>query len=407
MEQRIKKALEERKKDGLLRVLRTAEHSGPGMIRVDGREYVDLSSNDYLGLASHPDVLRAAREVSSTVFGAGASRLMTGTGKLHAALEEKVAAFKGKPAALVFNSGYQANVGVISALMTREDVIFSDRLNHASIVDGIKLSGAKLVRFRHNDIAHLQELLKAQRGGYKSAMVITETVFSMDGDIAPVKDMIRLKKEHGCILMVDEAHATGVFGETGAGTVEDLGISDEVDIILGTFSKALGSFGAYVAVSRDMRDYLVNTCRSFIYSTALPHSVIAANMAALDLVKGEKHRRHELLGNAAFLRKTLREKGFEVRGESQIIPVIIGDNHKTVRLSDALKEKGYWTTPVRPPTVPLGEARLRISLSFDHGRDVLERFVGDIVKAYAEVCAERENDVDYRHKTIDDRPLKQ
>jgi 7-keto-8-aminopelargonate synthetase-like enzyme len=184
--------------------------------------------------------------------------------------------------------------------------------------------------------------------------------------------------------MVDEAHATGVFGETGAGSVEDLGISDDVDIILGTFSKALGSFGAYVAVSRDMRDYLINTCRSFIYSTALPHSVIAANMAVLDVVKGEKHRRHELLGNAAFLRKTLREKGFEVRGESQIIPVIIGGNHKAVRLGDALKEKGYWTTPVRPPTVPEGEARLRLSLSFDHGRDVLERFSKDIADVFAQ-----------------------
>lgn len=387
MERKIEKALEDRRQHGLLRGLRTAEHLGRGRIRVDGREYVDLSSNDYLGLASHPGVILAAEKSSSPVFGSGASRLMTGTGALHASLEEKIAVFKGKEAALVFNSGYQANVGVISALMTREDVVFSDRLNHASIIDGIKLSGAKLVRFRHNDATHLEELLIKERGAHKNAMIITETVFSMDGDIAPVKAIAALKDRYECVLMVDEAHATGVFGATGAGLLEDLGISDGVDIAMGTFSKAFGSFGAYVAVSNDMRDYLINTCRSFIYSTALPHFVIAANMAALDVVKKEQHRRISLLENAEFLRGSLSQKGFNVKGKSQIIPVIIGDNHRTVKLSDALRDKGYWTTPVRPPTVPEGESRLRISLSYEHSRDVLERFVMDIAEVYAGIIA--------------------
>ncbi len=280
---------------------------GDGKILVDGREYINFSSNDYLGLAYSPRLVAAAAEVLSNVVGSSASRLMTGSLELHHRLEERTAEFKGKPAALVFNSGYQANVGIISALCGKEDCVFSDRLNHASIVDGIKLSGAKLFRFRHNDTEHLEELLKRHRKDFKGALIVTETVFSMDGDIAPLDEISTLKVKYDSMLMVDEAHATGVFGKEGSGISEEKGVSQNIDIIMGTFSKALGGFGAYAAASKEICDYLVNACRSFIYSTSLPEAIIAANIAALEVVKEEPFRREELLLNAARLREDTKK----------------------------------------------------------------------------------------------------
>jgi 7-keto-8-aminopelargonate synthetase-like enzyme len=209
-------------------------------------------------------------------------------------------------------------------------------------------------------------------------MIITETVFSMDGDIAPIKEIVRLKKEHECLLMLDEAHATGIFGEKGAGLTEETGTAEDVDIIMGTFSKALGSFGAYAATSTEVRNFLVNACRGFIYSTALPPSVIAVNIAALDIVRTESYRRQTLLLNADHLRLKLKEEGFDVKGNSQIVPVILGGNEQAVRASESLKEKGYWVMPVKPPTVPKGEARLRISLTFNHKRVDINTFLEDM-----------------------------
>jgi 8-amino-7-oxononanoate synthase len=378
MERRIKEFLEQSEKDGVARRLAVIAPMRGGRLSAGGKEYVNFSSNDYLALASHPELARAASGALSPVLGSSASRLMTGTTCLHEALEEKIARFKHKPAALVFNTGYQANIGIISALCGRGDCVFSDRLNHASIVDGIRLSGARSFRFRHNDAGHLEELLRRERRKFRGALIITETVYSMDGDIAPLADMARLKKDHDCTFMVDEAHATGVMGENGSGVVEATGLAGEVDIIMGTFSKALGGFGAYAAVSENLKKFLINTCRSFIYSTALPPSVIAADSVAIDLVKKEPHRRRELLSNAEYLKERLKEEGFHVKGASQIIPVILGGNRETVNVSEALREKGYWVTPVRPPTVPEGEARLRLSLSYAHSREVLERFIEDI-----------------------------
>jgi 8-amino-7-oxononanoate synthase len=375
MEDKIKKFLEKRRKEGLLRELISVFPETGGRIRVDGKEYVNFSSNDYLGLSTHGALAAAAREALEKAASSSASRLMTGTTRLHRELEEKTARFKGKPAALVFNSGYQANVGIISALCGKEDVIFSDRLNHASIVDGIRLSGAKLFRFHHNDTGHLEELLRRERGNSREAMIITETVFSMDGDFAPLEKIAEFKKKYGCLLMVDEAHATGVFGKNGSGLAEETGTTEDIDIIMGTFSKALGSFGSYVATSNEIRDYLVNTCRSFIYSTALPPAVIAADLASLDVVESEPQRRRTLLENAGYLRASLKEKGFDVKGDSQILPIILGDNEKALKASRFLNEKGYWAVPVRPPTVPQGEARLRISLTFDHKKGILDKFL--------------------------------
>jgi 8-amino-7-oxononanoate synthase len=307
--ERIGEFLKERQREGLLRRLRPAASRKAGRISFGDKEYIDLSSNDYLGLSNHPALKEAAKEaVEEYGSGSSASRLLSGDLEIYHRLEEEIAAFKGKARALVFNSGYQANVGIISALSKNETAVFSDRLNHASIIDGIRLSGAKLFRFRHNEMGHLEELLEKERPKFKDALIITETVFSMEGDRAPLKDIAGLKERYGCRLMVDEAHATGIFGPDGSGLVAEEGLADKVDIIMGTFGKALGSFGAYAAASGDIIDYLINTSRAFIYSTALPPSVIAANRAAMKAVRNEPERREALLSNAAHLRDELKKK---------------------------------------------------------------------------------------------------
>src|SRR3989338_863550 len=366
----IEEFLRKKEGDGLLRVLRPISSRKNGKITINNKEYIDFSSNDYLGLSGHPKLIKAAKEAMEE-FGVGAcgSRLLSGDLELHHKLEEKTALFKNKEAALFFNSGYQANTGIIGSLYGKDDVIFSDRLSHASIIDGIILSQAKLLRFQHNNTAHLEELLKKERNKFKESLIITESIFSMDGDRAPLKEMVRLKEEYNCKIFADEAHATGIFGKNGSGVVEEEGLSEKIDFIMGTFSKALGGFGAYLAASKKVRDYLINTCRSFIYSTALPASVTACNLAALELVKEEPLRREKLLKSAAFLRNSLRKKGFKVKGDSQIVPVIIGENIKAVGLAIKLQEKGFWVLPIRPPTVPVGEARLRFSLSFNQRRN--------------------------------------
>jgi len=383
MEQKVKKFLNERKQQGLLRSLTVVSSRDKGRICIDEKEYIDLSSNDYLGLSQHPEIIKKAREAALLGSGTAASRLMTGSTFLHNELEERIAEFKGKPSALIFNSGYQANVGIISALLGKGDVVFSDRLNHASIVDGIRLSSAKLFRFKHNNATHLKELLERERHNYSNAFIITETVFSMDGDISPLKDIVLLKEKYDCMVMVDEAHATGIFGPNGSGIAQKEGVTDKIDIIMGTFSKALGSFGAYAAMSKELKIYLINTCRSFIYSTALPPAVIAANIAAIDVVKNEPYRGEALLANADHLRKRLTEEGFNVKGNSQIIPVMIGSNEDAVSICELLKRKGYWTLAVRPPTVPKGEARLRLSVCFHHDKKVIDRFIEDIGSPHA------------------------
>ena len=383
MEQKVKKFLNERKQQGLLRSLTVVSSRDKGRICIDEKEYIDLSSNDYLGLSQHPEIIKKTREAALLGSGTAASRLMTGSTFLHNKLEERIAEFKGKPSALIFNSGYQANVGIISALLGKGDVVFSDRLNHASIVDGIRLSGVKLFRFKHNNATHLKELLERERHNYSNAFIITETVFSMDGDISPLKDIVLLKEKYDCMVMVDEAHATGIFGPNGSGIAQKEGVTDKIDIIMGTFSKALGSFGAYAAMSKELKIYLINTCRSFIYSTALPPAVIAANIAAIDVVKNEPYRGEALLANADHLRKRLTEEGFNVKGNSQIIPVMIGSNEDAVSICELLKRKGYWTLAVRPPTVPKGEARLRLSVCFHHDKKVIDRFIEDIGSPHA------------------------
>lgn len=378
----IEEFLIKRTESGLLRTLHPISWRYKGKIRLNDREYFDFSSNDYLGLSGHPK-LRQASKSAIDKFGtaASASRLMSGDLEIHHLLEEKVARFKNKEAAIVFNSGYQANIGIISALYGKTDYIFSDRLNHASIIDGILLSGAHFFRFRHNDPGHLEILLKKERDKFKDGLIITESIFSMEGDRSCLRELVRLKEKYNCKLMVDEAHATGVFGKNGSGLIQEDGLEKEVDFVMGTFSKALAGFGGYLATSRKVADYLVNACRSFIYSTALPPAIIATNLASIKLISEEPWRRKKLLGFAAYFRNTLKERGFSVRGSSQIVPLIVGDNIKAQGFASFLQEKGYWVFPIKPPTVPNHQARLRFSLTVYHDKNILQRLIDDICAA--------------------------
>lgn len=375
----IKDFLLKQEREGLLRTLKPICARNNSKIKINNKEYIDFSSNDYLGLSGHPKLVAASKEALDKYGTSGsASRLLSGDSDLYHKLEEKIAQLKNKEAALVFNSGFQANLGIISALFGKGDCIFSDRLNHASIIDGIMLSGARIFRFKHNDVEHLEQLLKEERNKFKNALIVTETIFSMDGDWAPLKELVALKEKYNCQIFVDEAHATGIFGKKGSGLVEEEGLSGKIDFIMGTFGKALGGFGAYLAASKEIIDYLINTCRSFIYSTSLPPAIIASNIAALELLKEEPWRREKLLESSDYFRAELANKGFEVKGSSQIIPVITGDNFKTIELARKLQDKGYWVLPVRPPTVPRGQARLRFSLSVNHDKGVLDKLANEL-----------------------------
>jgi len=368
--------LAERERRQLLRRLTPSEGRAPGVAVRGGRRYVDFSSNDYLGLSSHPALLAAARDALERYgAGAGASRLMSGDLAIHHALEEEIASFKGTEAALVFNSGYQANTGIVPSLLGRHDAVFADQFCHASQLDGALLSRARLLRFRHNDPEHLVHLLGRHRESFRRAMVMTESVFSMDGDRAPLAALLEACRRHRCLFLVDEAHATGVFGPQGRGCVEAEGLAGEVDLVMGTFSKAFGAFGGYLAASRTAVELLVNSARSFIYSTALPAPVIAAALAALRLCVSGAIRGDELLRRAGAFREALRANGWKAGGESQIVPVTVGDSARCVALSARLAEGGYLVLPVRPPTVPEGSARLRFSLTLAHGEPQLRGVV--------------------------------
>ncbi|MFA4901121.1 MAG: 8-amino-7-oxononanoate synthase [Desulfobaccales bacterium] len=359
----------------LRRRLRVVDDVLPGgKVRVAGQILLNLSSNDYLGLAQDPRLINAAQAAAAQWgAGAGASRLVVGHLALHEAVEARLAAFKGTEAAVIFPTGYMANVGTIAALMGPGDVIFSDRLNHASIYDGIKLSGATLQRFPHRDLNSLEQLLQ-QAGAARRRLIITDSVFSVDGDIAPLNGLVALKARYGAWLMIDEAHATGVLGMRGAGLAEALSLTREVDIHMGTFSKALGSQGGYVAGDRRLVDYLHNRARSFIYSTALAPMVLGAIDQALKIVAQEPERRLYLVRESEAFRQSLLLAGLDLLGsETQIIPVLVGENDRTLDFAAALKDQGLMAVALRPPTVPPGRARVRFSLSAGHSREDLFR----------------------------------
>jgi len=305
-------------------------------------------------------------------FGSGGSRLLGGDHEVFHRLESRVAGVLGMPASLVFNSGYQCNLGVVSTVVSVGDVVFLDRLCHASIVDGVRLSGARFFRFRHGDVGHLRALLGAHRGQFRRALVVTESVFSMDGDVAPLREIVALKSEFDFLLMVDESHGMGVFGPEGGGVVRAEGLSDQVDILVGTFGKAYGSCGAFVGCSEALKAYLIQYCRSFIYSTSLPLPVILFNLHALEYV-ATRSLGEQLLAKADRFRGMVKSEGYEVLGESHIVPVVVGESGRTLALSRHLKSCGVLAPAIRTPTVPVKEGRVRFSVSVLHRDDHFER----------------------------------
>jgi len=366
--------LQEIKRQGLYRQLRHVEGEQGPTIFLDGQEVLNLSSNNYLGLANHPAIRAAAKEaIDRYACGSGASRLISGNMTLHLELEESIAKLKGAEAALVFNSGFQANVGLLSTLVGEGDVIFSDALNHASIIDGCRLSRAEALIYPHCDLDRLEsDLRRTQKNSKK--LIVTETVFSMDGDIAPVREIADLAARFGAVVMVDEAHATGVFGPNGGGIVEEMGLGGQVLIQMGTLGKALGGFGAYVAGSRDLRDLLINRCRSFIFTTSLPPVVIAMAKAAINIIKEEPQRRRALRDNSRTLREGLERMGFFLgRSGSQILPLMVGDSAKCMNFAKRLLQNGVFAQGIRPPSVPPGTSRLRIVPMATHTREQMEQ----------------------------------
>jgi glycine C-acetyltransferase/8-amino-7-oxononanoate synthase len=369
----ISDRLEELRDRGLRRRLRLIGGPQGPRVTLDGRAVLLLCSNNYLGLADHPRVRGAAAEAAMRWgTGAGASRLISGNMRPHRQLEERLAGFKGYESALLFGSGYLANTGTIAALAGRGETIFSDELNHASIVDGCRLSRAETFVYRHGDVEHLAWGLR--EAGERAALIVTDGVFSMDGDLAPLAELAPLARDHSCRLMVDEAHATGAVGPGGRGSVAAGGLSDEVDLVVGTLGKALGSYGAYVCASRELTEYLLNTARSFIFSTAPPPPSVAASLAALELLESHPHRVERLGENAATLRAALAAEGLAAGGSStQIVPVVVGDAARTMELCERVLERGVFAQGIRPPTVPEGRSRLRFTVMATHRAGELER----------------------------------
>jgi 8-amino-7-oxononanoate synthase len=378
----IAQRLAEIERLGLARRLRTV--SGPQGPRVllDGRPALLLCSNNYLGLADHPRVREAAAEAAVRFgVGTGASRLVSGTMTIHRDLETRLAKFEGSEACVLFGSGYLANLGVICAFAGPGDTIFSDALNHASIVDGCRASRARVMVYRHLDHEHLRHCLHAASEGWAEAdrlgagrrLIVTDSVFSMDGDVAPLREIARVAREHDAHLVVDEAHATGAFGPGGRGAVAQAGLEGEVDAIVGTLSKALGSYGAYVCASRETIRYLVNVARPLIYSTAPPPPAVAAALAALDLIEESPDLVSRLHEAARTLRRALAAEGFRVQeSDMHIVPLVAGDERAALRLSHAALERGVFAQAIRPPTVPAGSSRLRVTVMASHTKRQLK-----------------------------------
>jgi glycine C-acetyltransferase/8-amino-7-oxononanoate synthase len=377
--------LEDLRATGLYRRLREVEGPQGPRVTLEGAEVLLLCSNNYLGLADHPRVRQAAADAAERFgAGAGASRLISGNMALHCRLEERLAAFSGYDAALLFGSGYLANVGTIGSLAGRGQVVFSDELNHASIIDGCRLSRAERFIYRHADLDHLSWGL--DRAGDRAALIVTDAVFSMDGDVAPVAALLELARRYGCRLAVDEAHATGALGPGGRGAVAEAGLSGEVDVLVGTLGKTLGSYGAYVCGRADTIDLLINTARPFIFSTAPPPPAVGAAIAALGLLDGQPGMVENLGRNAAMLRRALSDQGLAVGGSrTQIVPVHVGDPALAVELSERALAGRVFAQAIRPPTVPDGTSRLRLAVMANHRADELMAAAHVIARAASEL----------------------
>jgi len=371
----LQRELEARAAQGLLRQRRTLDSPQSPHIVVDGKPYLSFCSNDYLGLANHPQLVAALQQGAAQYgAGAGAAHLVSGHSAAHHRLEQALAAFAGKPAALLFSTGYMANLGVVQALVGKGDTVFADKLNHASLNDAMLLSRAAIKRYRHNDIAQLAALLEQTRSGRK--LIITDAVFSMDGDLAPLPELLALCKQRDAWLLVDDAHGFGVLGEQGRGSLAHCGIASERIIYMATLGKAAGVFGAFVAAEQVVIDTLVNHARSYVYTTATPPALASAVLESLQLIgQGDALREH-LRKLIAQLRNGLAGLPWELMpSDTAIQPLLVGDNQAALALSEGLRERGIWVAAIRPPTVPQGTARLRITLSAAHSTEDVARLV--------------------------------
>jgi 8-amino-7-oxononanoate synthase len=386
LERGLRDELDQLEHSGLRRSLRLIESEQGGRVTYDGRSLIMLSSNNYLGLASHPRVKQAAIDATERYgVGSGASRLVAGNLQPLCHLEENLARLKGTQAAIVFGSGYLANLGTLTALMGQGDIIFSDELNHASLIDGCRLSKATLKIYRHCDTDHLKVLLD-EPSNARRRLIVTDSIFSMDGDCAPLREIVELAHSYDAAIMVDEAHAVGVIGPDGAGLAAELGLQSHITIQMGTLSKALGAYGAYIAGSSVLIEYLINRARSFIYTTGLPPPIAAAADAAIDIMREEPQRIRRLWDNAAHLRSRLETAGF-VFGltQSPILPMLVGEAQPAVAMAKRLFERGVYAIAIRPPTVAPGTARLRLTPIADHTRADLNYAIDAIIQCGREL----------------------
>jgi glycine C-acetyltransferase/8-amino-7-oxononanoate synthase len=371
------------KEKGRYRSLRRVSGPQDAEIVIDGARRLNFSSNNYLGLANHPAVVAAFVDTAGRYgVGSGASRLICGHMDVHAELEDAVARLKGTEAALTFSSGYLANLGILSTLCGPGSTVFSDELNHASIVDGCRLARTRVEVYRHGDVSHLEELLRRSRA--KRKVVVTDGVFSMDGDIAPLPDLAEAKDRHGAMLVVDDAHATGVLPPHGRGTADHFGLRAGVDLQMGTFSKALGTYGAYIGTTRAVVEYFINKCRPFIYNTSLPPAIAGATLAALDLLSGEPERIESLWRNQEAFREEMAARGRRVTSPTAIVPVLVGGDEETMAVSRSLFDRGVFVHGIRPPTVPEGTGRLRLTLMATHTREMIRTAASRIDRALKE-----------------------
>lgn len=368
----LKETNESFKDKNLFRTMKTIESAQGSHIVLDGKEYVLMASNSYLDLTAHPVMIQKTKEALEKYgMGSGGSRLTTGNTVIHEALETKIAQFKETEAAIVFNTGYVANLATISAIMRNGGVIFSDELNHASIIDGCRLSKGEIVVYKHNDMKDLEQ--KILDNPCEFGMVVSDAVFSMDGDILNLPEYMKICKKYNLLSMVDEAHATGVIGKTGKGIIEHYQMKDKPDVLMGTLSKAVGGEGGYVAGSQVLIDYLRNTARGFIFSTSLSPATMAANLAGIELIENEPERVEKLQINVVYFCQCLREEGMDISSDTAIIPIIIGDEKKALEISEYLLGEGFYISAIRFPTVAKGQARLRVALMATHTEEELKK----------------------------------
>jgi len=372
--------LDELKAKGTHLKLRVLEDKQAPVCTFDGKKVINLASNNYLGLTTHPKLREAALEATRKYgVGSGAVRTIAGTMKIHMELEEKIARFKNVEACVVFQSGFAANAGTVSAILGKEDFIISDELNHASIIDGCRLSRAKILVFRHKDVAHAEEQLASVKSQPGKKLLISDGVFSMDGDIGPLPGLCEVAEKYGAIMMVDDAHSSGVLGRNGRGTIDHFGMHGRVDIQVGTLSKAIGALGGYVCGTRDLIDYLYHRARPFLFSTSHPPSVAATCIAAFDVLENEPQLMEQLWANTRLWKKELGLLGFDIGGkttppsETPITPIIIGDGRLTMEFSRELFKEGVLGTGIAFPTVPEGKARVRTIMTATHAKEELQR----------------------------------